>query len=684
MATWMFDWELGCKRGPAPDLVPSIQTARSWDVALRGQGGYPLKASMYIHMGNVSGRETDKSEFEFTQHDPRQDWPEMSRWWRPLRNGIVKGEYVFKVLPIDSSSSAPQTLYYDDEVGTRYTFSTGDFWRDIYAPVGQSFDGAGGWRIFMGATNPSSTYWAAGLYDIYIANNDGTDNPVPGTEVLLRWAVSYNSQFSGDPPDLPYAAEREVEVPVNILPESHIKWEGPPVVAFMRDDYRQVYHNMFFYDATGGGSNYQVDWYEMFIQEGQRTYGSWRDGAIRFLKWGTYDSIYDTSFFNHGPAAVMMKVEYVSGDNVMEIDYGATALGEWTRVFDTNIVQEIDAVLGQYESLSGVFDITLARNLYPTSSFPYTFDPVPGSEQRRRIKFVTEYVADMAEPLPDLSPPFDPDYPASAYSPFEITLRTTSPSETVTLPLADNDQDLFGHLGHTFTVDWGDGSSDVILAWDQAEKTHTYVTPGDHEVSITGLLEGWQYDLLAASEALKLIEIRAWGNTDIRSLYHAFYGCANLVVTATDTPNLSRCANMSGMFYGCTALTGNFVSWQPRLMKWAAQMFYNCVNFTSDVSSWPVDNLEDASEMFYGATLFNSDLSSWNIYECDLLTDMLTGTSFSTENYDLLLNSWSQIEYLTFYRTLDVDVPYTIAVSQGAHDYLTGTVFWTLNDAGGV
>ena len=113
-------------------------------------------------------------------------------------------------------------------------------------------------------------------------------------------------------------------------------------------------------------------------------------------------------------------------------------------------------------------------------------------------------------------------------------------------------------------------------------------------------------------------------------------------------------------------------------------MFRGCTLVNSDVSSWDMPYLKDATGMFREAPAIDPDVSLWEMFHCDLLDNMFTGSGLSTANYDLLLNAWAQIEYLTFYRTLHVDVPYTIAVSQGAHDYLTGTVWWTLNDSGGV
>lgn len=53
--------------------------------------------------------------------------------------------------------------------------------------------------------------------------------------------------------------------------------------------------------------------------------------------------------------------------------------------------------------------------------------------------------------------------------PFILTIDWT---DTFTLPLVS-----YGK--YDFSVDWGDGNSDRITAWDQAEKTHNYASSGE-------------------------------------------------------------------------------------------------------------------------------------------------------------------------------------------------------------
>ena len=93
----------------------------------------------------------------------------------------------------------------------------------------------------------------------------------------------------------------------------------------------------------------------------------------------------------------------------------------------------------------------------------------------------------------------------------------------------------------------------------------------------------------------------------------AFYGCNNLDVIATDAPNLTNVADLSGMFYGASA-------------------------FNQPIGDWNTGSVTDMSYMFAGASAFNQDLSRWsfgNVYGLD--TFLFNAKSFSTENYDKLL-----------------------------------------------
>ena len=52
---------------------------------------------------------------------------------------------------------------------------------------------------------------------------------------------------------------------------------------------------------------------------------------------------------------------------------------------------------------------------------------------------------------------------------------------------------------YNFTIDWGDGNSDVITSWDQAEVYHTWAGTGPYTCSINGDATFGRWDTTSAT-----------------------------------------------------------------------------------------------------------------------------------------------------------------------------------------
>src|SRR5690554_7971973 len=90
---------------------------------------------------------------------------------------------------------------------------------------------------------------------------------------------------------------------------------------------------------------------------------------------------------------------------------------------------------------------------------------------------------------------------------FKFTIDTTlGIGSSFDLPLRDG-------YNYDFVVDWGDGNTDTITSYNQAEKLHTYSTGGVYTISITGLCEAWYFNY--SGDRLKLTSIDQWGNTGL-------------------------------------------------------------------------------------------------------------------------------------------------------------------------
>ncbi len=108
------------------------------------------------------------------------------------------------------------------------------------------------------------------------------------------------------------------------------------------------------------------------------------------------------------------------------------------------------------------------------------------------------------------------------------------------------------------------------------------------------------------SDAAKLVEITQWGNVKWTSMKQAFAHCDNLVISATDAPDLSQVTDMSYMFYGAE-------------------------NFNSPIGHWDVSNVTDMSWMFSGATAFNQSLDDWDVSNVTNMEGMFGDSTLNGE-----------------------------------------------------
>ena len=186
--------------------------------------------------------------------------------------------------------------------------------------------------------------------------------------------------------------------------------------------------------------------------------------------------------------------------------------------------------------------------------------------------------------------------------PFVTTWQTTSPNESITIPVG-------GTIG-TYAVSWGDGSTSANVIGDQV---HAYEDAGTYTVAITGNFE--QIHLSGhTTNAPKLQSIEQWGDVSWTSMRSAFYGTSNMVYNAADFPDLSDVTDMSGMFHNASSFNGDISEWDVSHVTDMSDMFHGAFSFNGDLSRWDVSNVTDMSGMFTGVRVWNtpSGVVVWN------------------------------------------------------------------------
>ena len=244
------------------------------------------------------------------------------------------------------------------------------------------------------------------------------------------------------------------------------------------------------------------------------------------------------------------------------------------------------------------------------------------------------------------------------------------------------------HLNETYNydVDWGDGTTYTNQIGDA---THVYASSGTKTVTITGGFP--RIYLNSGLESPKITSIDQWGTGTWTSMEQAFYGAENLVMTATDIPDLSLVTSMEEMFRNALIFNGDISGWNTSNVTTMVGMFYdakafnqdiggwntsnvtnmnsmlrgtedfnqdigswdvssltNAVNmfrdaavFNQDIGGWNTSSVTDMNSMFRDADVFNQDIGSWNVSSLTNAPNMFLGVTLSSENYDALLAGWA-------------------------------------------
>jgi surface protein len=230
-------------------------------------------------------------------------------------------------------------------------------------------------------------------------------------------------------------------------------------------------------------------------------------------------------------------------------------------------------------------------------------------------------------------------------------------------------------------VDWGDGSTDTITSYNQAEKLHTYSTGGTYTITITGTLEGWD---LSYGENLKIKEVKNWGDGNGLTLTraNAFVSASNMTCIATDKPNVQT-TSFQQMFRQCTSLVSGLKNWDVSGITTLLFCFYNANVFNEDLSGWDVSSVTTFKYCFERCYNLDQNFASWDMSSATDVGRMFKSTTMSTANYDATLIGWAS-QSLNSGLSIDFgNAKYTAGgAAEAARNTLINTYSWTVVDGG--
>lgn len=125
----------------------------------------------------------------------------------------------------------------------------------------------------------------------------------------------------------------------------------------------------------------------------------------------------------------------------------------------------------------------------------------------------------------------------------------------------------------------------------------------------------------------KLIQVVQWGDALWNSFDNSFEGASNLLVTATDNPNLGDVSDMSYAFAGTNNINQNISNWDMSSVTNTTGMFAGVTNFNQDIGGWDVSNVTVMDSMFAGANNFDQDLGNWDVSNVTSMAYLFSGSS---------------------------------------------------------
>jgi surface protein len=211
---------------------------------------------------------------------------------------------------------------------------------------------------------------------------------------------------------------------------------------------------------------------------------------------------------------------------------------------------------------------------------------------------------------------------ANAQQPFITTWEVENTNLTIYIPVS-------GPLPSNYTINYGDGT--ITNNIDH----HTYTNPGTYTVTISGNFNKI-YFAVAEGSAEKIKTVEQWGDTEWTTMEGAFKGCTNLIINATDSPNLSQVTSMREMFREASSINQSINNWDVSNITSMESLFYLATAYNKPLNNWDVSNVTNMQNMFFGATTFNKPLNNWNVSNVTNMQGMFAGTPFN-----LPLNNWN-------------------------------------------
>ncbi|HAK79936.1 MAG TPA: hypothetical protein DCM71_24270, partial [Runella sp.] len=120
----------------------------------------------------------------------------------------------------------------------------------------------------------------------------------------------------------------------------------------------------------------------------------------------------------------------------------------------------------------------------------------------------------------------------------------------------------------------------------------------------------------------RLVQIKQWGDVAWTSMERAFSGCSNMILMATDVPNLTGVTNMRSMFQDCSSFNQALPEgFNTATVENMSDMFWGCSRYDQPLpSSFNTSSVTDMRQMFGNCSVYNQPLPT--SFNTSSVTDM--------------------------------------------------------------
>ena len=238
-----------------------------------------------------------------------------------------------------------------------------------------------------------------------------------------------------------------------------------------------------------------------------------------------------------------------------------------------------------------------------------------------------------------------------------------------------NMDELFGYKGQ-FNADLSEWDVSNVTSMEDMFRKAQYF---DEDISGWNVSNVTNMSSMFSETIFFDADLSEWDVSNVTQMGFMFHKAKsfNADISNWDVANV---INMENMFNLAQSFNADISEWDVGSVTIMFGMFTLAQSFNGDISGWNVGKVTNMSRMFLDAQYFNANLSEWNVSNVIYMWEMFNDSGLSSDNYDALLNGWSEQEVRSNVKLAAIGITYCIG--QEARQYLKDNYNWDITDAG--